>query len=289
MSECDFLKYLNKTTALFDAAIPAEFRPRLNGEAIAVGVRLAFIKDPKLGQAHPTTVKNAILSSLAIGINPVDGLGLSYLTTRWNGKNQRLECVLVIGYKGYLELLHRSDAVDCADAFVVYSNDVVDYDRGAFRFSCRPGLPDRGEPLYAIAVAYLKDSNRAYTNPMTMDDWHNRVLEGGPRSIHRKHRDQMWSKAALKGLMNRLPKSVSVMDMDQIELENEYAAYSEGQRLRVDEEGNVSMREPKHDRIAIEERSQRPAIEEKVEETTLVERPAELVRTTDDLEAMGRP
>jgi recombination protein RecT len=94
---------IGKHTAEFEAALPK-------------GVTVAQLKQdalnslratPKLAQAHGPTVLGALMTCAQLGLRPgVSGLGHAWLLPFKNWKEgNRLDAQLIIGYRGYVDLV----------------------------------------------------------------------------------------------------------------------------------------------------------------------------------------
>ena len=83
-------------------------------------------KTPRLAECDVSTFLGACTASAQLGLE-FGPLGLAYLVPFYNNGRQRLECQLIVGYKGYLQLARRSTEVKDIIAKPVYEGD--EYDR----------------------------------------------------------------------------------------------------------------------------------------------------------------
>lgn len=126
-------------------------------------------KTPKLAQCDKASVLGGLMTCAQLGLRP-GVLGHAWLLPMWNGRNKRFEATLVIGYQGYVDLVHRSDRIMSIAARTVYTNDTfeIGYGAGEDTFRHVPCLDGpRGEPRLYYAVARIKGGGYALTDPMT--------------------------------------------------------------------------------------------------------------------------
>lgn len=121
---------------------------------------LRTVKD--LALCTPQSFMACIMTLAQLGLEPSNGLGFAYLIPRKNRKAGTVECTVILGYQGLIELARRSGQIRSIMATAVYSGDEF-----AVRYGLHPDLvhvPDwngaRGrEHLVAVyAVAKLKDN-----------------------------------------------------------------------------------------------------------------------------------
>lgn len=92
-----------------------------------------FQREPKLCQAAaqaPETVWECLMVAASCRLMPGAAAGSFYLIPRWNGKEQRMTCTFIVGYKGLAELAYRHPRVHKAEAFVVYKGEDFDFNPG---------------------------------------------------------------------------------------------------------------------------------------------------------------
>lgn len=141
-------------TRLLDVA-PKHLTPeRLIRIAVA-----ATSRSPKLLACSRESILLAVMEAAQLGLEAGSPLGHAYLVPFSNRKNQKLEAVLVVGYKGLIELARRGGQVSSCEARVVYAKDA---------FECEYGLKpilthkpywgdDRGQPKATYAIIRLVD------------------------------------------------------------------------------------------------------------------------------------
>ncbi len=174
---------------------------------------------PKLAQCEGASVLGGLMTLAQLGLRPgVGALGHAWLIPMWNSKEGCHMATLVIGYQGYAELAYRSGKVINIAPRTVYAND-------HFRLSYRlegdelvhePYLDGpRGDARLFYAVARLKDSGYALTDPMTVADMkaHRdrhamaKLKDGTVVGPWKDHFEAMAHKTMVRRLAKLLPKS----------------------------------------------------------------------------------
>ena len=79
--------------------------------------------DPKLASTSPESFFGALLRCAQLGLEPNTKLGLAFLVPFYSNKLKGYECVLILGYKGVINLAYRSPRVSGVSAHVVYKQD----------------------------------------------------------------------------------------------------------------------------------------------------------------------
>jgi recombination protein RecT len=77
---------------------------------------------PKLATCDPVSVIGGLMTCAQLGLRPAV-LGQAWLLPMWDGRNRTNRATLVIGYKGYLELMHRSGQVEAVNAHIIHEGD----------------------------------------------------------------------------------------------------------------------------------------------------------------------
>jgi len=116
-------------------------------------------RNPQLSQCSIESLGGAIMQSAILGLEP--GLhGYAYLVPRWNSRTGRLDAEFQIGYKGYIDLAHRTGKVAFITAEIVYEDDYFDFQYGSNqKLTHKPNIESDkyGNPEYARKYyAYIK-------------------------------------------------------------------------------------------------------------------------------------
>ncbi len=121
-----------------------------------------FSKTPLLQECEPMSFVAAVMVASQLGLE-IGIMGSSYLVPFRNNKKGIVECNLVPGYRGLLELARRSGNILSISAEIVYENDEFYFEKGLeAKLIHKPKLVNRGEMIAAYAVAKLKDGGNQF-------------------------------------------------------------------------------------------------------------------------------
>ena len=174
----DFIKASQKqiTKALPSAITPERFT-RICMTAVT--------QNPDLGLCTPASFAGAMLTAAQLGLEPNTPLGQAYLIPFNNGRTGTKECQFQIGYRGLIELAHRSGDLQSIEAHIVYENDEFEYELGLDPvLKHKPAMENRGDIAWVYAVYKLKSGGYGF-EVMSVEDIN-------------KHRDR-YSQAARRG------------------------------------------------------------------------------------------
>lgn len=165
----------------------------------------ALQQNPKLIDCTVASVVRVVTQAAELGLELNTPLGLAYMIPY--GK----EATLQIGYKGLINLAHRSGKVSAISAEVVYANDPFQIELGTQRrLVHRPALGPRGEPIGAYAVVVFKDgvTDFEYMAADQIGAIKSRSRgadkDGSPWN-HKHDYLEMWRKCPVRRLSKRLP------------------------------------------------------------------------------------
>ena len=137
----------------FAKALPSVMTP----ERFARIATTAVTQNPDLAKCTPSSFMGALLQACQLGLEPNTPLGQAYLIPYNNGRAGNKECQFQIGYKGLIELAHRSGELKSIESHVVYNNDVFE-----FEYGLEPKLKhiptqkaDKGDIVWVYAVYHL--------------------------------------------------------------------------------------------------------------------------------------
>jgi recombination protein RecT len=134
-------------------AVPSHIDP----ERIARIALTAVRQNPRLAQCSPASFGGALLQSAQLGLEVNTPLGHAYLIP-YKG-----EATLQIGYKGRLDLAHRTGLFKDIYAEEVYANDVLEVTKGLRRdLIHRPAAIPEGEPVAYYAVYRMKSGGENF-------------------------------------------------------------------------------------------------------------------------------
>lgn len=166
----------------------------------------ALSTNPQLAQCTPKSFLGAMMTAAQLGLEPNTPLGQAYLIPYRN--HGTLECQFVLGYKGLIDLAHRSGEVSVIMAQVVYENDEFEYSFGLEpKLEHKPAKGDRGKPVFVYAMYRTKDGGYGY-EVMSMDDVrkhaqkYSKAYNNGPWQTNF---EEMSRKTALRRLLKYAP------------------------------------------------------------------------------------
>ncbi|MGV0738194.1 recombination protein RecT [Mycobacterium syngnathidarum] len=184
---------------------------------------------PKLAQCDIPSVLGSAMTCAQLGLRPgVGALGQAWILPFYDNKTRGQRAQLIIGYKGYVELGHRSDRIASLHSRIVYANDLFDVEYGAAedKWLHKPCLDgERGDAKLFYAVGRLANGGYSLTDPMTVADMEKhrdkfamaKNRDGQIVGPWRDHFEAMGQKTMLLRLMALMPKSTELqraMDND---------------------------------------------------------------------------
>ena len=120
-------------------------------------VLTALTKTPKLAECTPQSFIGAMLTAAQLGLEPNTPLGQAYLIPYGN------KCEFQIGYKGLLELAHRSGELKTLEARCVYQNDEFSIEYGLKpNLVHKPTFRDKGELIGIYGVYHTNNGGYAF-------------------------------------------------------------------------------------------------------------------------------
>ena len=146
------------------------------------GVVQAVAKNPDLMQCTRESVLLACLEAAQAGLEPTGLLNEAWLIPY--GTTARL----LIGYRGYVNLLERSGVYDFLEANLVYANDEFEWRKGTNpSIHHLPAKEDRGAVIGGYWVAWKKGSDRPQFGVMSYADLEKR------RKVSKKPTSGIWA------------------------------------------------------------------------------------------------
>ena len=184
----------------------------------------ATSRNPKLLDCTQDSLMRCLIDLSSFGLEP-DGrrAHLIPFNCKYKEGNQwreRLECTLIIDWKGLAELAMRSGIIAKLHADVVCENDVFDFNLGEIQCHKIDFKSPRGEPYAAYAMATTKDG-QVFVQVMNKAE-----IEGirnnsqGYKAAMKYDKDspwttapgEMWKKTAFRRLAKWLPLSAEFRD-----------------------------------------------------------------------------
>ena len=157
MTMKDYIKSYEKEIA---KALPSVLTP----ERFTRMATTAVTQNPALGKCTPQSFIGAMLTAAQLGLEPNTPLGQAYLIPYGN------QCQFQLGYRGLIELAHRSGEIKSIEAHVVYANDEFDFEFGLEpKLKHKPAKHDRGDAVWVYAVYHTKTEGYGF-EVMSVDD-----------------------------------------------------------------------------------------------------------------------
>ena len=146
----DYIKSYEKEIA---KALPAT----IGAERFCRIATTAVTQNPALATCSPQSFIGAMLTAASLGLEVNSPLGHAYLIPY--GSN----CQFQLGYRGMIELAHRSGDIKSIEAHVVYANDDFDFEFGLNpKLKHKPAKRDRGDAAWVYAVYHTKDDGYGF-------------------------------------------------------------------------------------------------------------------------------
>lgn len=151
--------WINKSQGAIAKALPSTITP----ERFTRMATTAVTMNPDLGKCTPASFIGAMLQAAALGLEPNTALGQAYLIPYNNYKSGNKEAQFQIGYRGLIELAHRSGDFKSIEAHVVYANDEFEYELGLEpKLKHKPAMKNRGEIVWVYAVYKLQSGGYGF-------------------------------------------------------------------------------------------------------------------------------
>ncbi len=193
----------------------------------------AITQTPKLQSCTPQSFIGAMLTAAQLGLEPNTPLGQAYLIPYGS------QCQFQIGYKGLLDLAHRSGELKTIEAHVVYSNDDFDFELGLdAKLKHKPTLGEKGDPIWVYAIYHLTNGGYAfevmsYKECLAHGKKYSKSYSSGPWQTAP---EEMAKKTVLKKLLKYAPMKTDFVVND----EKSFTLTNDDSEIRViEDEENV--------------------------------------------------
>jgi recombination protein RecT len=168
-------------------------------------------RTPKLLECTRESMLGCIVSCAQLGLEPDGLLGHAYLIPFFNGRENRLECQLIVGYKGLLKLARQSGEIASISARVVHEKDDFEFEYGlAEKLRHVPSMDeDPGKPVYAYAIFRLKDGSHHFDVMSAREIQAIRKRsKSGNNGPWVTDEEEMWKKTVLRRASKMSPASI---------------------------------------------------------------------------------
>ena len=200
-------------TVLFGSKAQAEFAAALRSARIRPDqvARMAYEmveRDPRLVECSAESICASIVAALHLGLEPNPNSQHVHLIPHGD------KCAMVVGYRGYVQLMYNTGNVLDVNACIVRINDQFMYDAGQNTLSHKPMLAgDRGDLLGAYCRVEMVGGG-VHIKWMRIDDimairdaysasWRN----DREHSMWETHSESMVLKTVVRAATNMLPSS----------------------------------------------------------------------------------
>ena len=138
-------------------AIKTAVPKHIDYERIARIALTAVNSNPKLASCNKESFLGALMTAAQLGLEINTPLGHAYIIP-YKG-----QATFQVGYKGRLELAHRTGMFETIYAKSVYENDDFEYEEGLNRdLKHKPARKKEGQPIYYYAVYKLKNGGQDF-------------------------------------------------------------------------------------------------------------------------------
>lgn len=200
--------YLARIKSRIAAVLPAGKDPD-----IYVAITLEYlIRNPDLFKCTQHSLDDAIINAAMLGLELGDPFDLAAIGSYKDNRSGTIRANLMIEYRGHMLQVYATGKIRSIEARAVYEGDTFEYNFGLKpTLKHQPSiLPKRGMLTHAYAIATLQDGGRAaevinqYDADKARADSPNSAK---PESLWNRRTAEMWTKTAIKKLVNRLPRS----------------------------------------------------------------------------------
>ena len=193
-------------------AIERQLAGTMNSDAFVRAVLNSIAKTPLLQKADPATLLGSVM--LAAQLKLEIGTGDFHLTPRTEHKgkaNERVVCVPIIGYGGYITLIDRA-GIEVDEPFFVREGDAfkvaANSERGRF-YEWEPLDGDESRE-WTHVIAYARRSKGTTWVVLTRAQVESVRPYGWDKGPWKTHPEPMAKKTAVRALAKYLPKSTDL-------------------------------------------------------------------------------
>ena len=245
----------------------------------------AIANNDKLLMSTQTSIIGALFVAAQLGLEPNTPLGQAYIVPYKNQDTGQMEATFQLGYKGLIDLAHRSGELKSLQAHMVYANDEFEYQLG-LEPTLRhiPSMGDRGEKKCVYAVYHLKSGGYAFEVMSVKDinDHRNKFSKAKNSPAWTTSWEEMAKKTVIKKALKYAPmKSDFIKAVAMDEQKIKVSDNTLGEETYFDGEPEVEVMEVESEVVEEKATQKKPA---KQEESKPVETEGEGL-TEDEIEA----
>lgn len=206
-----FRDLLEKMKPQLALAMPKHVDPDRMVRIIFTSVR----RNPDLLNCTQTSLIDCIIQCTQLGLEFGGPLGHAYPVPFKNTKENRIDCQLIIGYKGLLKLARQSGEISSVSARVVNEKDLFEYEYGLneklrhIPYMITGPKDDPGRPLFAYAIFKFKDGGYHFDVMSVQEiEWIREKSKSGNSPAWRDHWDEMAKKTVIRRASKMSPASI---------------------------------------------------------------------------------
>jgi len=189
--------------AQYKTAVSSVLPKHLTPERMLRIAHTMIHRSPKLKECTPLSLINAVIEISILGLE----IGRTAHIIPFKS-----EATVIVDYKGFIELAHRSNQIASLPFKPVYENDVFEYEEGTTRhIKHKPAREKRGRLVAAYAIANFKGGGFDFEVVLPEDIAITKKKAPGakkPDSPWNKEDEEwtMWCKTAVRRLAKRIPQ-----------------------------------------------------------------------------------
>lgn len=177
----------------------------------------ALSTTPKLAECDPRSVLGALMTMAQLGLR-VGVLGHGWVLPFWDARTRSQKAQLIIGYKGYVALAHRSGLISSMTARNVHEHDhfVVEYGIDE-KLIHRPAKGERGDVVGYYAVVKFVNGGHSFWHMTRAEAEHHRdryamakKKDGTIVGPWRDNFDEMAQKTCVRKLARFMPQNTDL-------------------------------------------------------------------------------
>lgn len=194
----------------------------------------AVKKNPVLMECTKESLLSSVLASAQLGLDIDSPMGYCYMIPYINKKRNVREAKFIIGYKGIVELLYRSNHVLKVNSKIVYEKDDFHYEEGIE--TVLKHVPyikgDAGKRIGTYTVVKLQNGENIVIW-VSAKEIEALRMKSTAQDIYLEANDptgNMWKKAGIRQIIKYIPKQ-DVPDIAKVESYDDKVLKIEGQEI----------------------------------------------------------
>lgn len=209
-------------TSDFDRALRQALPSQIKADKMARIILTALRTTRDLARCTPESFFSCVMQAAALGLEPNTPNGHCWLIPRKNGRSGGVDCTLIVGYQGMIELALRSGKVDKIWTRVVREGDHFKVKYGLEEdVEHEPSIDPRREQMpitYVYGVAALKTGGKVFEvlSAAQVDARRKRSAAGASGPWQTDY-EAMVRKTAVRSLFKWVPKSSEMALVESLE------------------------------------------------------------------------